>query len=150
MRKIALLMLVAVAGLAVPAHADQPTRTQVTFIDYVDTTCGFPVSVHFVLNGATLTVFSNGDAHGTGPISAVYSANGGTVSRNISGPIFITTNPDGSVSIRGEAIAGGRLQTADGVILAIFAGPVTADPSTGLPTLEHGRLLLDICAALAP
>src|SRR5262245_54867688 len=151
MHKFVLLMLVAVVGFAVPAaHADQPTRIAVTFIDHVDTTCGFPVSIHFVLNGATLTVFSNGDAVGTGPISAEYSANGKTVSRNISGPIFITTNPDGSVSIRGAGMSGGRLQTADGVILAFFAGPLIVDPSTGLPTLEHGRVLLDICAALAP
>jgi hypothetical protein len=151
MRKFMLLMLVAVAGLAVPAaHADQPTRIPVTFIDFVDTTCGFPVSFHFVLDAATLTVFSNGDAIGTGRLSVEFSANDKTVSRNVAGPIFITTNQDGSVSIRGAGVNDGRLQTADGVILAFFAGPVTVDPSTNLPTLEHGRVLLDICAALAP
>jgi hypothetical protein len=148
---LCLLMLALTAAVATPvARADKPTFIPLQAADYVDTTCGFPVSVHFVLNGEVLRVKSNGDILITGPLSAEYSANGKTVSRNISGPAMITTNPDGSVTFRGQGVSGGVLQTASGLTLAVFAGPISVSPTTGFPTLVHGTILVNLCDALAP
>jgi hypothetical protein len=151
MRKFMLLMLVAVAGIAAPAaQADPPTTTPLTSIDNIDTTCGYPIAVHFVLNGETLKTFSSGDMFITGPLSVVLSANGKTVSMNISGPVQIRINPDGTFTFRGEGTNGGDLQTQNGLIVAFWAGPYTLSPTTGFPVLEHGTVLQDTCAALAP
>jgi len=78
------------------------------------------------------------------------SANGKTVSFNVSGPEFITFNPDGSVTLIGRGVGFGPTQTANGVTLAYNAGVVSIDPATGIATIEHGTTLLDVCAALAP
>jgi hypothetical protein len=58
---LCLLMLALTAAFAAPAaRADPPQVFPLTAFDFVDTTCGFDVSVHFVLNGEVLRVFSNG------------------------------------------------------------------------------------------
>ena len=151
MRKFIVLMLVFAAGLAVPvARADPPTRIPLTSADFVDTTCGFPVAVHIVRDGETLKVFSNGKAIITGPLSVQLSANGKTVSLNVSGPATITNNPDGSVTIIGHGVGFGPTQTTNGVTLAYNAGVVSIDPVTDIATIEHGTMLLDLCTALAP
>jgi hypothetical protein len=64
---LCLLMLALTAAFAAPAaRADPPQVFPLTAFDFVDTTCGFDVSVHFVLNGEVLRVFSNGSALVTG------------------------------------------------------------------------------------
>lgn len=151
MRKFTLFLLVMTSAIAVPvAHADQPTFIPLTASDAVLNTCGYPVAQHIGLNGQTARVFSDGTVLITGPLSVQFSANGKTVSANISGPAKITTNPDGSFTIVSEGVSGGLLQTANGVIIAIFAGPVLVDPTTGLPSLVSGRVLVNVCDALAP
>ncbi|MGN6171089.1 MAG: hypothetical protein ACTHQQ_23395, partial [Solirubrobacteraceae bacterium] len=86
--------------------------------------------------------FSDGTTIITGPLFAQLTANGKTVSLNISGPGRIT--PAGAVIARGVGF--GPLSTANGVILAYAAGPV--DAVNGV--LEHGTILLNLCDALGP
>jgi hypothetical protein len=136
------------------ARADQPAIIPLQAFDFVYPAdfCGFPVSAHFVLNGETLKVFGalGTRAMVTGPLSAQLSANGKTVSLNVSGPSFITFNPDGSMTIVGRGVGFGPTQTANGVTLAYNAGVVSIDPATGVATIEHGTTLFDACMALAP
>jgi hypothetical protein len=150
MRKFVLLMLVVAAGVAVPsARADPPGRFPIVAFDGVDTTCGFPVAIHIVSQGETLTVFNDRSII-TGLLSIQVSANGKTDSLAVSGPGFFIFNPDGSVTIVGRGVGFGPTQTANGVTLAYNAGVVSVDPATGIATIEHGTILLDVCAALAP
>jgi hypothetical protein len=85
----------------------------------------------------------------TGPLAAQFSANGKSVTVNISGPVMITPNSDGSVTISGRGVGAGPMTTPNGLTLGYAAGPVTINPQNGIATLEHGTLRLDICAALA-
>ena len=151
MRKLFLLMLVVVVlAVAVPvARADQPIIAPAPATDYVDTTsCAFPVSVHFVVNDETAKIFTNGKVKITGPLVAEYSANGKTVSLNISGP---GTTIVGSTLVIGRGVGAGPLLTPNGIILAYTAGPVSISTSpTLVGVLQHGTVLLNICSALAP
>jgi hypothetical protein len=148
---LCLLMLALTAAVAAPvARADPPQVFPLTAFDFVDTTCGFDVSVHIVLNGEVLRLFSNGNALITGPLSSESSANGKTVSANISGPLIVRTNPDGSLTVFGAGTSFFRVQTATGLTLAVVAGVISIDFETGVATLEHATVLIDLCAALAP
>src|SRR4051812_48250143 len=137
------------AGLGgVPvAQAEPPTRTPAPALDYVDPTCGFPVSVHFTVNRETATTFSNGSVLITGPLKVEYSANGRTVALNISGPVSIRPLGD-SVAIIANGVGAGPVTTASGVTLANLAGQVDASSGSG-GVLLHGTMRLDICQALA-
>jgi hypothetical protein len=146
-----LLMLALTAAVAAPAaRADPPQAFPLSAFDFVDTTCGFDVSVHFVANGEVLRVFSNGNSLVTGPLSAEFSANGKTVSANISGPGIFRTNPDGSLTVFGAGTGFWRVQTATGLTLAVVAGVISIDFQTGVATVEHGTVVTDLCAALGP
>jgi len=58
-------------------------------------------------------------------------------------------NPDGTtVTLTFRGVSVGPFRTGNGVTLAIFAG--VAAQITGLEVPEHGTVLADICAALAP
>jgi hypothetical protein len=109
---------------------------------FPDTTCGFVVTVTIV-SGATAKTFSDGSTIVTGPLSVTFSANGKSVGRNIPGPVFISGG-----TILGRGIGGGPLITPEGTILGFAAGPALATPS-GASVLQHGTILLDVCAALA-
>jgi hypothetical protein len=151
MRKaIAVIFLMAVGLVGVPvAQSSPPTITPAPAGDFVDTTsCGFPVSVHFTVNGETAKTFSSGSTIITGPLRAEYSANGKSVSLNIAGPVFIQIADDGSVTVAGRGVGAGPVLTSSGVTLAYAAGPVSISPS-GVATLEHGTIRLDICQALS-
>lgn len=144
-------MLAASALLAAGsvAQADQPMAAPSPNPDYLDTTsCPFPVSVHFTGN-ETAKTFSSGTTTITGPLVADYSANGKSISLNISGPGTVTVS-GGSVFILGHGVGAGPLVTPNGLVLSYTTGLV--DISTS-PTLEgvlvHGTDLLDICAALS-
>jgi hypothetical protein len=144
MRKLIAALAAALGLMAAPiARADPPTITPAPALDFVDETCGFPVSVHFTVNGETAKTFSNGSTIVTGPLTAALSANGKTVTLNVSGPAFIS--PDGILIGRGVSV--GPLSTPAGVTLAYTAGTVVVTDEGA--TLEHGRLLLDLCEALA-
>jgi hypothetical protein len=151
MRALAITVLGAVALLAASlAQAAPPTITPAPGSNFVDTTtCGFPVSVTFVVNGQTAKAFSDGRTIVTGPLVASFSANGKTVTLNISGPATITIT-DSSVTVVGHGLGAGPLSTpGGGVTLAYDTGLATIDPNTGVATLTHGTVFLDICAALA-
>jgi hypothetical protein len=78
-------------------------------------------------------------------VGGAVSANGKSVSLNISGPVKIS--PTG-VAIAHGLGAGPVLLPNGQVTLAYFAGPV--DISTGTAVPLGGHLRLDLCAALAP
>jgi hypothetical protein len=143
MRRIWLLVVVAAAVIAPAARADSPTFTPLPAFTFTDTTCGFDVLIQ-ASAGETLKEFSNGSVIVSGPLSATLSANGKTITVNIPGPF---------IAISGHTATGLGLglipiQLPDGrVTLAYVAGPVD---ESGFPTLVHGKVLLDLCAALAP
>jgi hypothetical protein len=143
--------MMAGAALAAPAaSADQPTITPAPETDFVDTSCGFPVAVHYVVNGDTAKTFTNGTTIITGPLFAEFSANGKSVTLNISGPGTVTVSGD-SIQITLHGVGAGELLTPSGPVLVYTAGPVSVvslSPPEGV--LEHGKVLLNICAALAP
>jgi hypothetical protein len=136
---------------APPAGADPPTITPAPSADYVDaTSCAFPVAIHFAVNGEVTKTFTSGTSINTGPLFATYSANGKSVTLDISGP-GIATVSDGSVLITGHGVAAGPLVTPDGLVLSYVAGVVAITTSPTLQgLLERGHVLLNICDALAP
>jgi len=138
--------MVVAAACAVPvAQAAAPVIVPAPSLDLDDTaTCGFTVHVHYVANGETAKMFSDGTIIVTGPLSATFSANGKTTDvLNISGPVKITGG-----SAIGRGVGAGPLTLPDGrTTLAYAAGPV--DITTFPATLVNGHVLLDICAALA-
>jgi hypothetical protein len=151
MHRLALLFAILAAAIAVPAaQANPPTRVPFPSSDFVDSTsCAFPVSIHVVTNGETAMIFSDGTVIVTGPLVWQFSANGKTITRNISGPVKITPLADGSVLVIGHGVGAGPLTNGpNGSMLALVAGMVNLNPD-GTATLLHGTVLLDICAALA-
>jgi hypothetical protein len=75
MRKLLVLLMAMTAGAAAAApdvFADPPTITPSPATDYVDmTSCAFPVSVHFTVNGETAKTFASGTTIITGPLRGV-------------------------------------------------------------------------------
>jgi hypothetical protein len=146
-----LVLLVVLAAVAVPAaQAGKPIVSPAPAEDHVDTTCGFAIAVHVTVNGETAKEFSNGKVLITGPLAAQFSANGKSITLNVSGPTTVTPTADGSVTIIGHGVGIGPLFTPNGVTLAYSAGVASIDPAGGPATLVHGHILLDVCAALAP
>jgi hypothetical protein len=150
MKKLLILAVGLGAVLVVPvSQADQPVITPAPASDFVDTTCGFPVSIHFTVNGETAKTFSSGKTILSGPLVAQFSANGKSVTLNVAGPVTIIPT-DGSVIFIGRGVGAGPISTPTGVTLGYAAGTASIDTTTGIATLVHGHMLLDICAALAP
>lgn len=145
MKKLLVGLSLLAAMLVVPAaSATPPQRIPITAADFTDTTCAFPVDIHVTRSDETATFFSNGSIIVTGPVMVTASANGKTVSMNVSGPT--TISPDGTVIGHGLGI--GPLRLPDGsVTLAYSTGlvDITSQPATPL----HAHVLLDVCAALA-
>jgi hypothetical protein len=154
MRKLLVLLVLMTAGAAIAApgaNADQPTITPAPSTDFVDTSCGFPVSVHFVVNNETAKTFTNGTTIVTGPLFAELTGpTGKSITLNSSGPGTIAVS-GGSVMITIHGVAFGELLTPNGPVLVQTAGTVSVvslSPPQGV--LEHGTVLLNICTALAP
>jgi hypothetical protein len=155
MRKLLVPLVLMMAGAAIAAPdvlADPPTITPAPSSDYTDTTscAAFHVSVHFTVNGDTAKTFASGTTIITGPLFAEYSANGKSVTLNISGPGRLTVS-NGSVLIILHGVGAGPLLTPTGIVLAYTAGPVSVVSTSPLEgVLEHGTVLPNICDALAP
>lgn len=145
MRRSLLLLMVLAAALAVPtAHASPPTFIPQPSTSFTDPTCGFDTTVA-VSAGETLRLFSNGNLLVTGPLTVTFSANGKSVTVNASGPLIATSGH----SFFGQGITVGPIQLPDGQLtIASVAG--TEDDSNFPAVLVHGKVLLDVCAALAP
>ena len=145
-RKLWLGLLLISAMLVVPAaQAAPPVIVPAPVVDFTDSTsCTFPVALHFTANGETAKIFSDGKIIVTGQLNATLSANGKSVSLNISGPA--TIYPNGVVI--GHGVGVGPVLLPNGqVTLGYSAGVVDITTGTAVPL--HGHLLLDICAALA-
>jgi hypothetical protein len=142
--KTLFLTAAAVAACLAPAAlADPPTIVPVPNTDFTDTTCGFDVAVHYTMSNETLKIFSDGTIIAAGPIKATFSANGKTVSLNISGPAMLRGE-----SVVGYGVGAGPTLLPDGsVTLGYNAGQV--DISGPAAVIQHGHMLLDICAALS-
>lgn len=151
MRKLLVLLVLMTAGAAIAApgaNANQPTFTPAPSSDFVDTSCGFPVSVHFVVNNETAKTFTNGTTIITGSQFAELSGpTGKSITLNSSAQATITAS--GAITIHGVSF--GELLTPNGPVLVQVAGTVSVvsfSPPQGV--LEDGKVLLNICAALAP
>ena len=152
MRGIVIGLALLTAGIAAPfALADKPVKAPAPGSDFTDnTTCGFPVDIHYTVNGQHAITFEDGRVIVAGPLAAEFSANNKSVTVSIAGPAFITPT-DGSVMIVGHGTGAGPLLLPDGTVTLAYApGSVTIDPSGGPTVLNHGTIILDICAALAP
>lgn len=153
MRKLFVFLglTMAAAAIAAPSiYADPPTITPSPTYDFTDTTCGFPVKVHYVVSDQTAKTFTNGTTIITGPVFAEFSANGKSITLNISGPGRVTVS-DGSVLIIAHGVGAGPLVTPNGLVLAYAAGVVSVSTTPPLEgVLDHGTVLLNICSALAP
>jgi hypothetical protein len=142
---LALLVTVLVVGAA---QATPPVFAPAPFLDFTDeTTCGFPLEVHFTVNGQTAKIFSDGTIRVTGPVKATYTANGKSLSLNIAGPTMIS--PTGVAIARGAGA--GPIELPNGELTFGYgAGLIELDFTSGTAVILHGHLVLDICAALAP
>ena len=142
---LTLLVTVLVVGVA---QATPPVIEPAPFADFTDeTTCGFPLEVHFTVNGQTAKIFSDGTIRVTGPVKATYTANGKSLSLNIAGPAQIS--PTGVVTVRGVGAGPTVLPNGD-LTFGYLTGVGEIDFTNGVVVLLQGHLLLDICAALAP
>lgn len=152
MRRFLVLVALMTVGAVIAApnvYADQPTITPSPATDLVDTTCGFPVSVHYVVNDQTAKAFTSGKTIITGPLVAEFTANRKTITLNISGPATVTAS-DRSAFVVGHGVGAGPLVTPSGLVLAYTAGVVSVSTSPTLEgVLQHGTMKLNICAALA-
>jgi hypothetical protein len=140
------LSLVAAMAVVPAAQAAPPVFVPLPAQDFTFSgICAFDVAVHITASGERGIFFSDGTIIVSGPLAATFSANGKSVSLNVSGPTKIS--PSGTVIGHGVGI--GPAVLPDGsVTLAYTAG--VADVTTQPATLLHGHVLLDVCAALAP
>src|SRR4051812_7965986 len=115
MRTVAVTILGGIALLAASvAEAAPPTISPAPGSNFVDrTTCGFAVSVTYVVNGQTAKAFTDGRTIVTGPLAASFAANGTIVTLNISGPATITATGS-SVTIVGHGLGAGPVSAPDG------------------------------------
>jgi hypothetical protein len=102
-------------------------------------------------DGSTIQKFT-----GTGKIAL--TANGKTITANVSGPAQLTINTDGSSLFVGRGLEPVGLAPADQARfglpgLFIFAGNLTAtiapDGITTTSLALHGHIMVDVCAALS-
>src|SRR5215471_13613766 len=107
---LALLATVLVIGAA---QATPPVFVPAPIPDFTfpDAICGFPVQVHFTVNAETAKIFSDGTIIVTGPLVATYSANGKSVTLNISGPGII--HPSGTATGFGVQAGPGMLSNGE-------------------------------------
>lgn len=148
------LLLIVVAPAA--ANSD-PHRFPLSFGAFDRSDCGF--TVHFdtwsrmyaraSADGSVITV--------TGAAGGTLSANGKTLTLNLSGPMELTYAPDGSWSqvSEGRGITWGPNLTAFGLPSNIVAtAGLTAyafDAAGNMSRLTRTpRVMVDVCAALAP
>ena len=145
MRRLGLGLALIVAMVAVAAaQAAPPTRVPITVTDFTDNTCSFTVDVHVTTSGEKGTFFSDGTILVTGPLKATFSANGKSVSLNVSGPTKIS--PSGTIIGHGVGI--GPLELPGGAVTFAYTAGV-ADITTQPATLLYCHVLLDLCVALA-
>jgi hypothetical protein len=132
-RVLALLVMVLAVGAA---QAAPPVFVPAPFVDFTDaTTCGFPLEVHFTVNGQTAKIFSDGTIRFTGPVKATYSANGKSVSLNIAGPGEIS--PTGTFTAQG--VGAGPTELPNGELtFGYLAGQVELNFSPSGPSGAGG------------
>jgi hypothetical protein len=126
----------------------------------VEGACSFPVLVHVVAENEVLRIFSDCRIAITGTAERRFTntVSGESLEFTVSGPEFLTPNPDGTVSIKFvglhmPAVPPGALGPGSPGIFWITAGPIIALDAGGPFPVSIERLgstvLHDICAELA-
>jgi hypothetical protein len=122
--------------------------------------CGFEIQGTQLDNKVFVKALRTADGSmaflSTGTSKISLTANGKTITANISGPVKDISFPDGSVTELLKGTSGGTLAPADaarfglpGVFVSAGALTVTAD-ATGFTSVSlDGHVLVDVCAALS-
>src|SRR4051812_4945558 len=124
-----LLALFASAVASAQAPTRLPWPTENSTLDAA--VCGFAVGVTVVSQNETLKIFSDGSVmlNGTLKLALTNLATGKTITRNVSGPVFVRPNADGSgtETLTGTsflAFAENELGPGSAPLLAYTTGPV--------------------------
>jgi hypothetical protein len=162
--KPCVLTLALVLGMAVfsaSASAEQPNFIRLSpepdFV--IGGACSFPVQVHVVAEDEVLRIFSDGRIAITGTAVRRFTntVSGESLEFTVSGPEFLTPNPDGTVSVKFvglhmPVLPPGALGPGSPAIFWITAGPIIAVDAGGpLPaSIERlgSTVLHDVCAEL--
>jgi hypothetical protein len=138
MRRLALLLTIALVPLVLtaPAAADTPTKTTVSSgpeIVVIPDLCSFPVTLTDVRTVRTIT-FANGDVQRHVRLDNTLSANGKTVT-NDSIQVFVDA---GLPSVRTIIGTFTRISVPGGGVLVLEAGRIVFDVATGAILFEAG------------
>jgi len=140
------------------AAADQPVREGLPSEDFTldAAICGFPVDVNILTNNEFITTFSSGNQIITGRLVVELSGNGKTITEQISGPVFITTDESGTttVTLTGTSLlffSPGELGPGSEGLLLLTRGPVTlVFGESGIQSFDRtSASTVDVCAVLA-
>jgi hypothetical protein len=121
------LLAASVASAEAPTRIPWPTENSTLPASI----CGFAVDVRVISQNETLTIFSDSSVILTGTLKLTLSntVTGKTITRNVSGPVFVRPNADGSgtETLTGHsflAFAQGELGPGSAPMLAYTTGPV--------------------------
>jgi hypothetical protein len=166
---VALTALLGLFGGVVTASPALARGPKWTFLDFGKhftepaVLCGFKIKGTQLVDKVYLKTLSTADGSttflitGSARIALTNPANGKTITQNVSGPLKLIMNADGSTIYLGKGIGPFGLAPADQARLGlpglfIFAGALTAtiapDGSTTSLTL-HGHMVVNVCAALS-
>ena len=100
-RLVSAAAVLAMLAVTPVAAADQPVREGLPSEDFTldAAICGFPVDVNILTNNEFITTFSSGNQIITGRLVVELSGNGKTITEQISGPVFITTDESGTTTV---------------------------------------------------
>jgi hypothetical protein len=157
-RLVTATAVVASLVVAPVASADKPLREGLPAEPFTldASICGFPVDVGIVANKEFITTFSSGKQIITGKLVVELSGNGKTITEQISGPGFITTDQSGTttLTLSGTSLVfffPGDLGPGIPGQLLLTRGPVTlVFPESGTPSFDRtSASVVDLCAVLA-
>jgi streptogramin lyase len=142
-----------------PKWEFQPADPTTLSADY----CGFEIGLEFPVDRAYAKILKASDGTmiflATGSLTVLDTnlSTGKTASANISGPVKVTSFPDGSFTFSKKGLAGLVLSPADAQRFGVPTVGVTAgaqtisfDPDGNVTSFSlQGHVLMDACAALS-
>jgi hypothetical protein len=146
------LALALLMAASVQVAATGPTRTALPAPDFliVSDSCSFAVRIDFTRNSEYIILFrdANGDPSSaiiTGALTQRFTnlTTGKSILVNASGPGFLTTQPDGSVTL----VLGGRSTVFTPGKMFLNAGRIEFDASGNVTNITGKST--DLCAALS-